>query len=73
METPSLIDEIESTISGAAGKQKVTLIMLSMGKGVSVAKEEVVKRLAEKYPGASIDIQDGGAKGSVTVKEIEVE
>ena len=73
MEAPTLIDEIESTISGAAGKQKVTLVILAMGKGVSVAKEEVVKRLAEKYPGASIDIRDGGAAGSVTVKEIEVE
>ena len=73
METPSLIDEIESTISDAAGKNAVTLIILSMGKGVSVAKEEIVKRLAEKYPGASIDIRDGGASGSVTVKEIEVE
>jgi len=38
-----------------------------------VSKEEIVKRLAGKYPGASIDIQDGGAAGSVTVKEIEVE
>ncbi|MCX6770709.1 MAG: hypothetical protein NTX79_01505 [Candidatus Micrarchaeota archaeon] len=73
MGTPSLVDEIESTIAGAAGKHKVTLVMLSVGKGVSVAKEEIVKRLAEKYPGASIDIQDGGAAGSVTVKEIEVE
>ena len=73
METPTLIHEIESTISGAAGKQKVTLVILAMGKGVSVAKEEIVKRLAEKYPGASIDIQDGGTAGSVTVKEIEVE
>ena len=73
METPSLVDEIESTISGAAGKSKVTLIILSVGGGVSVAKEELVQRLAAKYPGASIDIQDGGAKGSVTVKEIEVE
>jgi len=73
MEPPSLVDEIESTISGAAGKHKVTLIILAMGKGVSVAKEEIVKRLAGKYPGASIDIQDGGAAGSVTVKEIEVE
>ena len=73
MKAPSLVDEIESTISGAAGKSKVMLIILSMGDGVSVAKEEIVKHLAEKYPGASIDIQDGGAKGSVTVKEIEVE
>jgi len=73
METLGLVDEIESTISGAAGRQKVTLVILSMGKGVSVAKEEIVKRLAEKYPGASIDIQDGGKAGSVTVKEIEVE
>ena len=73
MEPPSLVDEIESTISGAAGKRTVTLIILAMGKGVSVAKEEIVKRLAGKYPGASIDIQDGGAAGSVTVKEIEVE
>jgi hypothetical protein len=73
MKAPSLVDEIESTIRGAAGRQKVTLVMLSMGKGVSVAKEEIVKSLAKKYPGASIDIQDGGAAGSVTVKEIEVE
>ena len=73
MKAPSLIDEIESTISGAAGGQKVTLVILSMGSGVSVSKEEIVKRLAEKYPGASIDIQDGGKAGSVTVKEIEVE
>ncbi|MFA6328309.1 MAG: hypothetical protein WCY41_02605 [Candidatus Micrarchaeia archaeon] len=73
MQTPSLVDEIESTISGAASGQKVTLIILSVGKGVSVAKEEIVKRLAGKYPGASIDIQDGGAAGSATVKEIEVE
>ena len=73
MGMPSLVGGIESAISGAAGKNKVTLIILSMGSKVSVAKEEVVKRLAEKYPGASIDIQDGGAKGSVTVKEIEVE
>jgi hypothetical protein len=69
----TLVDEIESTISGAAGKHKVTLIILAMGSDVSVAKEEIVKRLAEKYPGASIDIQDGGAEGSVTVKEIEVD
>ena len=73
MKAPSLVDEIESTISGAAGKNKVNLIILSVGEGVSVAKEEIVKRLSEKYPGASIDIQDGGAKGSVTVKEIEVD
>jgi len=73
MGTPSLVDEIESTISGAAGKHKVTLIILSVGSGVSVAKEEIVKRLAEKHPGASIDIRDGGGTGSVTVKEIEVE
>jgi len=73
MKAPSLIDEIESTISSAAGGQKVTLVILSMGNGVSVSKEEIVKRLAEKFPGASIDIQDGGKAGSVTVKEIEVE
>ena len=73
MAARTLVDEIESTISGAAGKQKVTLVILSMGSGVSVAKEEIVKRLAGKYPGASIDIQDGGKAGSVTVKEIEVE
>jgi chorismate synthase len=72
MKTPSLVDEIESTISGAAAGQKVTLVILSMGSGVSVAKEEIVKRLSEKYPGASIDIKDGGPTGSVTVKEIEV-
>jgi len=73
MKAPSLMGEIESTISGAAAGRKVTLVVLSVGSGVSVAKEEIVKRLAGKYPGASIDIQDGGAKGSVTVKEIEVE
>ncbi|MFA6907739.1 MAG: hypothetical protein WC263_02840 [Candidatus Micrarchaeia archaeon] len=73
MDAPSLVDGIESAISGAAGRHKVTLIKLSVGKGVSVAKEEIVKALAQKYPGASIDIQDGGADGSATVKEIEVE
>jgi len=73
MEARSLISEIESTIEGAADGQKVALIAITVGKGVSVAKEEIVKRLAEKYPGASIDIQDGGKAGSVTVKEIEVE
>ena len=72
MKAPTLVDGIESAIAGAAGKQKVTLVKLSMGNGVSVAKEEIVKRLAKKYPGATIDIQDGGAAGSVTVKEIEV-
>ena len=73
MEARSLISEIESTIEGAASGQKVTLIKLSLGKGVSVSKEEIVKALAQKFPGASIDIRDGGAAGSVTVKEIEVE
>ena len=73
MEPLGLVDEIESTISGAAGKHKVTLIILSIGKGVAVGTEEIVKRLGGKYPGASIDIREGGAKGSVTVKEIEVE
>ena len=73
METPTLIEEIESTISGAAGKQKVTLVILSVGKGVSISKEELVQKLDEKFPGASIEIRDGGAVGSVTVKEIEVE
>jgi len=73
MEAPTLISEIESTVEGAALGQKVTLIILSVGKGVSVSKEEIVKALGKKYPGASIDIQDGGAAGSATVKEIEVE
>jgi hypothetical protein len=73
MDAPTLISEIESTIAGAAGKQKVTLIILSLGKGVSVSKEEIVKSLGKKFPGSSIDIQDGGAAGSATVKEIEVE
>ena len=73
MEPATLMDEIESTIRGAAGKQKVTLVVLAVGKGVSVSKEELVQRLDAKFPGASIDIQDGGAAGSVTVKEIEVE
>ena len=72
METPTLMQEIESTIRGAAGKQKVTLVVLSVGKGVSMSKEELVQKLDEKFPGASIDIKDGGAAGSVTVKEIEV-
>lgn len=73
MEARSLISEIEGTIEGAASGQKVTLIKLSLGKGVSVSKEEIVKALAQKFPGASIDIQDGGAAGSATVREIEVE
>ncbi|GEM_PF-1737451 len=72
MEARSLVSEIENTIEGAAGKHKVTLIKLALGKGVSVSKEEIVQALGKKYPGASIDIQDGGAKGSATVKEIEV-
>jgi len=71
MEARSLVSEIENTIEGAAGKHKVTLIKLALGKGVSVSKE-IVQALGKKYPGASIDIQDGGAKGSATVKEIEV-
>ena len=33
MKAPSLVDEIENTIAGAAGKHKVTLIILAMGKG----------------------------------------
>ena len=73
MDAPTLISEIESTIAGAASGQKVTLIILSVGKGVSVSKEEIVKSLSQKFPGASIDIQDGGAPGCATVKEIEVE
>ena len=39
MKAPSLVDEIESTIAGAAGKSKVTLIILSMGGGVSVQRK----------------------------------
>jgi len=73
MDAPTLISEIESTIEGAAAGQKVTLIAITVGKGVSVSKEEIVQALAQKFPGASIDIQDGGAAGSATVKEIEVE
>ena len=37
MGTPSLVDEIENTISSAAAGRKVTLAVLSVGKGVSVA------------------------------------
>ena len=73
MEERSLISEIESTIGGAAAGQKVALIVITVGRGVSVSKEEIVQALARKFPGASIDIQDGGAAGSATVKEIEVE
>lgn len=73
MEARTLVSEIESTVEGAAAGQKVTLIRLKLGKGVSVSKEEIVRALSEKFPGASIDIQDGGAAGSATVKEIEVE
>ena len=73
MEARSLISEIESTIEGAASGQKVTLIIISVGRGVSVSKEEIVQALGKKFPGSSIDIQDGGAAGSATVKEIEVE
>jgi len=73
MEARTLISEIESTIEGAASGKKVTLISLSVGKGVSVSKEEIVQALSGKFPGATIDIQDGGAPGCATVKEIEVE
>ena len=73
MEARSLISEIESTIGGAADGQKVMLIVIAVGKGVSVSKEEIVQALSRKFPGASIDIRDGGAAGSATVKEIEVE
>ncbi|MFA6214477.1 MAG: hypothetical protein WC717_04340 [Candidatus Micrarchaeia archaeon] len=72
MEARGLISEIESTIGGASGGRKVTLIILAVGKGVSVSKEEIVQKLGGKFPGASIDIREGGAAGSVTVKEIEV-
>jgi hypothetical protein len=73
MEESSLVSEIESTVEGAAAGQKVTLIKLKLGKGVSVSKEEIVRALSGRFPGASIDVQDGGAPGSATVREIEVE
>jgi hypothetical protein len=73
MDGPTLMEGIESAIRGAAEGQKVTLVVLSVGKGVSVSKEEIVQRLSQEFPSASIELLDGGAVGSVTVKEIEVE
>jgi hypothetical protein len=71
--TGSLIDGIESTVREAASGQRVVLIRLAVGKGLSVSKVEIAKELHRRFPDASIEMKESTLTDSVTVKDIEVE
>lgn len=72
-ERSTLVEEIEATIRGAAGGNRVLVVRLMVGKDVSVPKLEIAKLLHERFPGSSIEIKDGDASDAVVVKDIEVE
>ena len=72
MAEQGVIDEMVATVKQAAAGQKVVVIRIEVGRSFSVPKVEIAKGLHEKFPGASIDIQDSD-DDSVTVKDIEVE
>ena len=70
----SVIDEIEAAIRQAAGKAKVVLIRIEVGKEVSVSKVQLAKEISRRFPDASLELTDSkGAVDSVVVKDIEVE
>lgn len=69
-----ILDEIESTVRNAAGKEKVVLIRLSIGKEVTVSKVQLAKEIHRRFPDASLELSDSkDATDSVVVKDIEVE
>jgi len=72
-DTGGILDEIEATVKQAAGKEKVILIRIAVGKEVSVSKVEIARELHRRFPDASVEISDGKESDSVTVKDIEVE
>ena len=73
-DSSGIIDEIEATVRQAAGKQKVVLIRLSVGKEVSISRVQIAKALNRRFPDASLEILDGrGNEDSIVVKDIEVE
>jgi len=70
----SILDEIEATIRHAAGKEKVVLIRLSIGKEVTVSKVELAKEMHRRFPDASLELLDSKTDpDSVVVKDIEIE
>jgi hypothetical protein len=73
MDGPTLADEVESTVRQAAGKQRVVLIRLAVGKELSVSKVALASELHRRFPGASIEMKESSIISSVVVKDIEVE
>lgn len=69
----ALIPIIINTINQAASGQKVLMIVILVGKNLSVSKEEIAHFLSEEFPYATVKLKNGGKEGTVTVKEIEVE
>ena len=68
-----VVDEVEATVKQAANGQRVIVIRISVGKSVSVPKVKIATELHKRFPGASIEMEEGGEDESVTVKDIEVE
>jgi len=69
----ALVDEIEATVRGAAEGSKVVVIRLAVGKDVTVPKMRIASELQQRFPGASIEIDDGKRADAVVVKNIDVE
>lgn len=67
------VEEISSTVEGAACGQKVIVIRLAVGKGLSVSRERLASELHKRFPSASVEIKDSRQEGAVVVKDIEVE
>ncbi|MCX6773279.1 MAG: hypothetical protein NTV88_05955 [Candidatus Micrarchaeota archaeon] len=73
-DVPDIFDEIEATIRQAAGKEKVVLIRLAVGKDVTVSKVEIAREIHRRFPDASLELSDAKITGdSIVVKDIEVE
>ncbi|MCX8174707.1 MAG: hypothetical protein N3E51_00675 [Candidatus Micrarchaeota archaeon] len=70
-EPPSMIRQAIEIIREAAGGQRVLVIRLAVGVG-RISKVEIAKAMHAAFPNASVEINDGGEEGSLTVKEIEV-
>jgi|GEM_PF-1257155 len=69
----ALIDQVETIVRNAAGKEKVVRIRLEVGRSVSASKVRIAAELQKRFPGASVEMKDSKRPDSITVKDIEVE
>jgi hypothetical protein len=72
-DTLYFLEEIASTVGEAAGGQKVLVIRLAVGRGLSLSRERIASGLSKRFPSATVEIADSKAEGAVVVKDIEVE